>query len=236
VRLLLTRPREDSEPLAARLAEMGHETLIEPLLIVRALENVTIDVEGVQAILLTSANGARALANRPVDRAIPVLAVGDATAEAAAAAGFTHIVSAGGRAEDLAILATSSLPPAEGAVLHVTGRHVAGDLAGRLEAAGFEVRRAVLYQAEAVQAFSELCKSALKSGSLDAALLFSPRTARVFSGLIEAEALDTAVGRLDIYALSQAVADAANGPAWRRILVAARPTQDDLLDLLPERL
>jgi uroporphyrinogen-III synthase len=236
VRLLLTRPREDSEPLAARLAEMGHEALIEPLLIVRALENVAIDVAGVQAILLTSANGARALADRPVDRAIPVLAVGDATAAAARAVGFTDIVSAGGRAEDLATLAATRLRAGNGPVLHVTGRHVAGDLAGRLEAAGFVMRRAVLYQAEAVPAFSESCKSALKSGSLDGALLFSPRTARIFAGLIVAEALDTASGRLDIYALSQAVADAVNGPAWRRILVAARPTQEDLLDLLPQRL
>ena len=58
---------------------------------IRFDEDARFDLSGVQAILLTSANGARALAAAAPDaaaRRLPVLAVGCATARAARDAGF----------------------------------------------------------------------------------------------------------------------------------------------------
>ena len=78
-RLLLTRPREDSLALAAELARHGVESLIEPMMTIRIDDDARLELSGVQAILLTSANGARALAATSPDeeaRRLPVLAVG----------------------------------------------------------------------------------------------------------------------------------------------------------------
>ena len=123
-RLLLTRPREDSVAFAHVLARHGVETLIEPLMTIRIDEGARLDLSGAQAILLTSANGARALAAAAPDRAarqLPVLAVGCATACAARDAGFDTVTAADGDVDALAALATARLCPDSGRLVHVAG-------------------------------------------------------------------------------------------------------------------
>src|SRR5690606_24915182 len=111
VRLLLTRPEEDARPLGERLRAAGHEVLIEPLLKIRYRDAPTLELDGVQALLLTSANGVRALARHSHRRDLPVLAVGDATACAARAAGFSDVRSADGDVHDLEALVVAQLSP-----------------------------------------------------------------------------------------------------------------------------
>ena len=50
-----------------------------------------LDLDGVQALIATSANGVRAFAARDPRRSLPVCAVGDATARAASDAGFADV-------------------------------------------------------------------------------------------------------------------------------------------------
>lgn len=234
MRLLLTRPRDDAEPLAGELRRAGHAVLIEPMLEIRPLPDAAPDLDGVQAVLLTSANGARALAAATARRDLPVRAVGDATARAARRAGFADVVSADGDVAALAGLARARLDPAAGRLLHVAGSAVAGDLAAALTDAGFAVDRAVLYEARKAAALSPACRSALRDGRLDAALFFSPRSAAAFVRLADTAGLADACRRLSALCLSRAVADAAGVVPWRMISVAVRPTQADLLDLLRE--
>ncbi|MCH7833368.1 MAG: uroporphyrinogen-III synthase, partial [Proteobacteria bacterium] len=56
MRLLITRPREDAEPLAALLGERGIETALEPLMSIIDSDTPDPDLSGVQALLITSAN------------------------------------------------------------------------------------------------------------------------------------------------------------------------------------
>ncbi|MEP1029540.1 MAG: uroporphyrinogen-III synthase, partial [Alphaproteobacteria bacterium] len=112
-RILVTRPEQDAAATAARLRDLGHDPLITPLMAVRFLPGPPLDLAGVQALLVTSANGARALAARQAGSNIPlpVLAVGDATARAARDLGFPDVESAGGDVDDLARLAAERLRP-----------------------------------------------------------------------------------------------------------------------------
>ena len=87
MRVLITRPREDATPLAAELAALGHETLIEPLLTIVPRRDAEIDLQDVQALVFTSANGARVFAGLSPRRDLPVYAVGGSTAQAAGGAG-----------------------------------------------------------------------------------------------------------------------------------------------------
>ena len=232
MRVLITRPREDAEALAATLAARGIETLIEPLLDMTYLPAADLDLAGVQAVLLTSANGARALARADGRRDLPVLAVGAATAGAAAEAGFTRVEAAAGDVAALAALAEARLDPAAGPLVHVSGSAVAGDLAGRLEAAGDAVRRAVLDAANPVAALSAEAVAALTGGAIDAVLLFSPRTAEWFVRLAAEASLTAALGDIRALCLSAAVAGEAGAVAWREVAVAARPDQAALLALI----
>src|SRR5690606_18555276 len=111
---------------------------------------------------------------------LPVYAVGDATAQAARAAGFDTVESAGGDVVALAALVAERLSPGGGSLLHVAGSQTAGDLAGRLSALGFTVHREALYEARQAQALSAETAAALRQGTIDAAAFFSPRTASAF--------------------------------------------------------
>ena len=78
MRLLVTRPAVEAEATAEQLRALGHAPIVCPLLIVRQLTGVTVELDGVQALLFTSAAGARAFAAQRSERSIPVIAVGDA--------------------------------------------------------------------------------------------------------------------------------------------------------------
>ena len=82
MRVLITRPRHDAEAFAALLHARGHTTFIEPLIDIEFRSGPPLDLNGVQAIALTSANGARAAAARTAERNIRTIAVGPATAAA----------------------------------------------------------------------------------------------------------------------------------------------------------
>jgi len=233
MRILVTRPREDGAALAARLKACGHDVVVAPLLEIRPLRNAVVELEGVQALLLTSANGARALPADSALRALPVLAVGARTAAAAREAGFAEVTSAGGDVSDLAALAARRLDPGAGALLHVAAGQVAGDLAGRLGAAGFEVRRAVLYRTVAAEVLPPPAADALRQG-IDAVLFYSPRTARTFVKLAIEAGLAPACRGVEALCLSRAVADTAGGLEWRTLRVAAQAEQEALLALFDQ--
>lgn len=234
--VLITRAAEESERLAQLLAARGIDSVIDPLMTIRFLpqgaDTLGPFLTGVQAVLFTSANGARAFAATTDRRDLEAFAVGDATAAAARAAGFGAVRSARGNVEDLAALVIGSLRPGDGALVHAAGSVTAGDLAGLLGAAGFAVRRAVLYEAVAAEHLSEATRDALSRHQVKAALFFSPRNAAAFARL--ASGFEDECRNVTAVALSPAVARALQPLPWRRIAVAAEPNEASLLLALEE--
>jgi len=233
MRILITRPRSDADALAERLHAQGHTTVIEPLIDIAFTDGAPLDVGGVQALLFTSANAARAASGRTTERALHVLAVGPATAAEAKALGFTHVTESSGEGVDaLAETARQQLDPAAGTLLHVTGTVTAGDLKSALEPSGFVVRTERLYEARASTHLSTTFTTELTAGRIDTATFFSPRTADRFVTLILAAGLAAACREVTAVALSPTVAKALAPLAFRKILVAAHPTTAALLDQL----
>jgi uroporphyrinogen-III synthase len=230
--LIVTRPREEAEDLARQLQGRGHRVLIEPMLTIQPLTDASLDLDGAAALLLTSANGVRALARHTARRDLAVLAVGAATALAAQQAGFADVAAGQGDVAALAALARQRFNPGDGVLVHVAGSAVAGDLAGGLGADGYQVRRAVLYNAETTERLSAASRAALAAGQIDGVLFFSPRSAATFVKLLLQDGLGEICRGIDLYGLSAAVAEAAAGVPWRRCNIAAMPRQDDLLALL----
>jgi uroporphyrinogen-III synthase len=246
IRALITRPAADAAPLADALKARGLEVTIEPLMVIETIHGVKLPLEGVQAVLFTSANGVRAFAELAARRDLPACCVGEATAEAARAAGFSEVGVAGGDVRDLAALVRDTLAPDKGPLLHAAGSAVAGDLAQLLGEHGFTVRRVEVYTATPMKALSDNTVRAVAAAEFDMVLLFSPRTAAIFVRLIEEaaggpgsgkpsrEALAVGCAKMQALCLSAAVAQAGEGITWHATRIAERPDLEGMLALVDQ--
>src|SRR5262245_6379444 len=132
MRVLITRPEREATTLATALGQRGHQAVIAPLFrleFVHPTDDFAAALAACQAVLLTSANGARALAEANENRSKPVFAVGDTTAATAEGLGFTSVTSASGDGAALAELVHQRLDPKAGPLLHVSGMEAGFDLA-----------------------------------------------------------------------------------------------------------
>src|SRR3984957_4244968 len=115
MKVLVTRPQEDAEETAQLLERRGHQALIAPLLQTRFCDGAALTLDGVQAVLATSANGVRALARRTARRDVPLFAVGPQTAALARSAGFLIVRDADGDAFSLGMATRNWAEPDKGA-------------------------------------------------------------------------------------------------------------------------
>jgi len=233
--LLVTRSGEDGKALADILRGQGHDVLMDAMLDIAYDLSAPIDLTAVQAILATSANGVRAFCKASVDRALPVFAVGDATARTAREGGFKTVHSAGGDVDSLARLVTGELDPGAGALFHPAGSKVAGDLAGMLQQKGYHYKRQVLYHARKSTALKPVTVAHLKAGDIKGVLFFSPRTATAFVDLLRAAKLEKTCHSVTAYCLSRAVAGEAGKIQWSGIEICSGPNQKAMLELLNRR-
>jgi uroporphyrinogen-III synthase len=227
--VLVTRPEPGASETAARLAALGRQPLVAPVL--RIAPRVVSLTRSPQAVLVTSGNALPALPTSLHGR--PLLAVGEATAARARAAGFATVHSAGGDAAALAALVARLCRPRDGSLLLVSGAGQGGRLAAALRTQGFCVQRRVAYAAEPVAALPDAALAALQAGEVRAALFFSAETARVFVALLRRALPDQAVRDVAALALSPSVERTLRPLPWRAIRVASHPNQDELLTLLP---
>lgn len=226
MRLVVTRAEPDASRTAARIDARGGTAILAPLLEIHATPGLDRGLSGVQALLFTSANGVRAFGD--LAARVRVLAVGEATASEARSLGCADVTSAEGGGAALAALAQRVLDPAGGRVVHVSGAHIATDVAAVLRAAGFAAERRIAYEARAVSRLplalaNRLARPAIE---IDRVLFHSARAAEIFTRLTRPE--DAAP--LTAVCLSEAVADSARHSPWARIVVAGRPREDAMLD------
>jgi uroporphyrinogen-III synthase len=234
MRLLLTRPEPDAHRQGEALAARGHDVVLSPLLTIEAVPDVSLELDGAQALIATSRNALRALAFHPELAAairLPLFAVGDATGKEAEGLGFGAVTAAAGTGEMLARLISDTLDPSNGPLIHLAGETVAFDLKSALAAKGFTLKQPALYRAIAAPALSEEAISRLKAGELDGVILMSPRTAATFADLVRRQGAVTQTSRLICYCLSAAVAQAVRSLGATTI-VAAEPREEELLALI----
>jgi uroporphyrinogen-III synthase len=233
MRILVTRPEPDASRQAETLIARGHEPVVAPLLSIEFLNDAPLDLEGAQALIVTSRNALRALAVHPQlaeALKVPMLAVGDATAHTAQELGFKEVTIGLGTGAALAGLIKQELAPEAGSLIHLAGDEIAFDLVAALEAHGFTVRKTVLYRAVPAEALPEGAAAKLQAGEIDGVILMSPRTARIFAALLKT--LGVVPGNsLICYCLSEAIAEEMR-PLGFELRVAATPREEDVLALL----
>jgi uroporphyrinogen-III synthase len=209
VKLLVTRPLPGGETTAARLRALGHDVVLAPLLATEAVAWQP-PPETPSAVMLTSGFAAR-LADATAFHALPVFAVGAATARAATAAGFRDVRDGGGTAQALLDQVAAA---GIGDILHLAGE----DRTPVAVPPGLRVVTRTVYRARLLPLPAV--------PDVDWVLLYSPRTAAHFAA--EIDRLGVARSRVALAAISVA-ATAAAGPGWRAMRTAARPDEDALL-------
>lgn len=236
MRVLLTRPRDQAEEMAAELKSLGHEVIVSPLLERQMLE-ISNDFNGVGALVFTSLNGVAAVEGRIPEEllAVPVFVVSERTAAAAEEAGFKNLIVGPGRARGLLPLIIGFKGEIAGPIVHISGEDVRTDMAPLLNAAGRSAERLTAYRMVAQSGLSHEAASALRQGQLDAVLFFSPRNAKLFVTLMRAEGLAAGFGGVIAGALSDAVAEPLNRLQWAVIRTAARPDRRAMLELLEDK-
>ena len=234
MRLLVTRPEPDGERTAAALRTRGHEVLLTALLRVEAVADADLGAGPWAGVIITSANAARALQAHPGRVALmrlPLFAVGRRSAEAARAAGFGELTSAGGDVRDLVRLIAAR--GVQGSLLYLAGEDRAVDLAAELAAHGVPVTTVVVYRTVKAEAFPSPARAALAADGLDGVLHFSRRSAEAFVDCARlAGVLDRALA-LSHYCLSPQVAEPLAATGATRVQVSPRPDEAALIDLLP---
>ena len=88
MRVIVTRPQAQADPVAAALREEGFEPVLCPLIEIEPIDDGPIEVGGYDWLIVTSANGAEQLARRHIGNLPRVAAVGGATAQALADSGI----------------------------------------------------------------------------------------------------------------------------------------------------
>jgi uroporphyrinogen-III synthase len=208
-RILVLRPEPGATETIRRAREAGLDAIAVPLFEIEPLEWTAPEASGFDALLLTSANALRHGGEQLQSlRAIPVYAVGEATARAARDRGF-----------DIAAVGDAGVDRLLGSIeTDLRLLHLCGEDRKAPDGAAQEITAIPVYRAQEVDE-ADLSKA---PGSV--ALVHSPRAAKRFAELV------TGRDTISIAAISAAAAEAA-GAGWEAIESADEPTDDGLLAL-----
>jgi len=234
MRVVVTRPQADAERSADTLRKRGYEVLVAPLMRVEA---IAADLAGTwSAVVITSANAPGAIAHdRACEalRTLPLFAVGERSARAARAAGFTDVTAAGGDVRDLVQLIAEHHAGAKAPLIYLAGEDRAADLIGELAVHGIEAEMRVVYRAVTAP-FPPALIAALKEGAVDAVLHYSRRSADNY--LAGAKAAGIAAEALNVrhVCLAPAVAAPLQAAGAARIAIASHPQETALIERLTD--
>ncbi len=220
VTLLILRPQPAADVSAAQARKMGIESIVMPLFAISPVAWDMPDCADHDALLLTSANAVRAIAEQvSALRALPVHAVGPATAQAAQNAQF-DIASIGPSNAERAL--ANAQAAGHHRLLWLTGR----DHIELNPPAGSTLDIIPVYQSRPVTPDNAMI-DAIQTCQIMA--LHSPRAARYFAAIVDQAGLDRRT--ITLATLSPAIAQAAE-LGWRDILVAQTPDDGALLRLI----
>jgi uroporphyrinogen-III synthase len=228
VRLLVTRPEPDGARTAALLRARGHDVVLAPLLRIELLDFELPD-KAWSAVVMTSANAARAVARHPrrdTIIALEAFTVGRHTAEAARAAGFRTLHSADGDKDDLAAFLRARFGEQSAPLLYLAGEERAGDLA----TSGMPVVTVVAYRAVKIERFAPAVAAALAQGALDGVLHFSARSVQAYLDCA-ARDLERALAPVH-FCLSQQVAQPLVAAGAAAIRIAPHPDEAAMIELV----
>jgi len=245
-RVLVTRPAEPSEPLAAALRAAGAEAVSMPMIETRAVQGAGLaeamrDLARYDFVVLASANAARRFADAIAahhDLAAgalraTVVCIGAATAAAARNAGFGEIETPSARADAASLVAALGDRVGGARVLVPQGTLARDTLVAGLRRAGASVDAVAVYETVPAKVDASALDAALVAGELDACTFASPSAAQVFAACLD-EPARAAARRTVLAAIGDTTADAMRALGLPPAVVPAQPGSQALVDALAQ--
>lgn len=213
--ILLTRPAALSAELAGEIGDLPARIVISPAMAIVPLPDLP-PPPAQAALILTSGHGAALAGARGWLDGRPVYAVGRKTAEIAGNAGAV-LRGVAADADELVGLILRDRP--QKFLVHLCGRHVAGQVAERLNSAGIETIPHPIYDQPEQEMTAEARAILAEPGDVILPV-FSPRSAAILS-LVCAKARPAA--RLHLLSISPGAEASWSGPNPETRCLAARP-------------
>jgi uroporphyrinogen-III synthase len=233
--ILVTRPRPDGEATAARLRAKGFEVLLAPMLRFEPVAFHDDPDAHYGAVIVTSANALCAIEAKLEGShllKLPLFAVGEPTADAARAAGFTKVISAnsdaaGLRERILASVKAKALKKTN-PLLYLAGADLARDLPGELGERGFTVVTQTTYRMVALSSLPDEARKAFAADGIEAVLHYSRRSARAFIEAVRGAGVEISALSLPQCCLSAGIATVLRDAGASQVAVASSPEEDAL--------
>lgn len=230
--ILVTRPEPDAQATAEKLEGLGIAATCAPLMQMHAITASLPQPTGLSSIALTSANALRALETTALLTPylhLPVFTVGDRTAAHARASGFKTVTSANGSFSDLVDLLADENP--DGPIFYPTTRNPTGDLEAALVPKSLKIITTHVYEMHPATSLDTTNLIALQSGSINAVMLYSRRTAETFCTLTKTLLDDKTRHNLTILCLSENIAAPMIANGFPRIALADYPSEEAMMVL-----
>jgi uroporphyrinogen-III synthase len=239
MRVLVTRPQPASARTAAELKRLGHEPVLLPLMqaVQRPKVLASPPLPGTAAIAVTSAEAMRVLASLPNDArhpflALPLFAVGRATARAAREAGFQDVSVADGDGRSLArLLIAETDQNSSATILYLTGTPRSPDFETTLGDAGRIVDVRECYQMIPT-AYDDAEMARALTPMPDTILAYSSETASRIGEIFEGTGASLNWSEARFLCLSEKIAKTLPAKFQPRALWPMEPREDLLLLLL----
>jgi uroporphyrinogen-III synthase len=233
--ILVTRPLPDAEATGAALRAKGFEVLLAPMLRFEPLPFDDDPDASYGAVLVTSANALRAVETRlqgnPLLK-LPLFAVGEHTARAAHAAGFTEVISANSDAAGLreTVLASVKAKTLKKTrpLLYLAGADLSRDLPREFGERGLTVVTATTYRMVAVPDLPQETRSAFAADKVEAVLHYSRRSAKAFVEAARSAGVEISALSLPQCCLSASIASVVRDAGAARVVVASPPDENAL--------
>ena len=229
--ILITRPSEHADQTARDVEALGFDALACPVLELKPRQWIEPAWDTIRALIITSRTALASFAGHNLPKDKPVFAVGQRTAEASKAEGFSNIQGIAETSAELPALIPKALPP-PGLLLHLASEDAHTSFYQPLRDAGYTVDTLNIYKAEALAELPENARKALLARSISGILFYSPRSCTVFLKLLQHHGLNGTCQNTTAFCLSEAVDAEARAGSWKNILTAEKPTHESLMERL----
>ncbi len=237
MKLIVTRPEPAASMTAEKLRALGHEVAVSPVLEIVATET-KMPNHDFSMIIITSTNALRVLEKQGFEQSlldIPIYVVGGKTAQKASGLGFRNVQSAAGNAKNLVELIKSRPPssqPSQKPALYICGKHSTSEFTDDLSNIGLNIRTWINYKANLVDQLTNNSIDFLNSGDPVGILLYSARSARQFSNLVNRHKNNYALENIKIFLLSGAIKKALPKNLKKAVRIAQKPDENSLFALI----
>jgi uroporphyrinogen-III synthase len=230
VNIVITRPVEDSSNLMKKLINLGHTVTHLPVIKIKKLETKKINLENYKALIFTSSNAIRFLNIEKFDLKIKCFCVGSSTEITAKQVGFINTYSSEGTVDSLVELIVQSLDYKSGKLLYLSSEFISKDLDGALINEGYKVDRISNYTSIPVETIDNKTLIFLKKNPPEVLFIYSSRSAKSLSNLINKYSLLNVVTHCNLMCISEEVLLVLKQMKWKKAFIFSPGEEEFLLN------